>query len=996
MTLASSRTTSNVKPDFREIDRSPQPVSKYFMVPYDRNEQFTGRVEVLRALTNMLREEVPSKYNHRVALFGMGGVGKTQTAIAYVYTNKTEYEMIFWISAASEATLLSGYQDIARCTECTTATDPKAVAKAVLRWLTSQKNWLVIIDNLDHIEIVKEYLPDRAPDKHTLITTRNPNARGIPARGLEIPLPGTDESIEMLCTLSEMDIDIYKEEAQQVAEELGFLPLAIDQAASYVLQVTKSFLKFLAMYQKHAKELRKWVPEGNRQYKYSVATTWSMSFEFVRQQQPQIARLFECLSFLNPDGTLVEFLESGKDAFSDDVQEIVSDPIKLQRALLSLEKFSLIRWSREHSTISIHRLIQAAVQDEMTECIWNWCASTVVNICDIAFPEYITNDTRLLCRRYQCQTVAPLLRIGKLPSKKNAEVCKRIGTFLTDEGKFKEGEQLFEQALFIYCSLNNAEHADVLNTRIALGEIAWRSGSFLKAIEQLQPTLATSTRVHGEEHACTLAGMNNLAVTYRHQGRWIEAGELQEKILRIRKRVLGEDHPDTLQSMNNLAITYRNQGRWIEAAELQEKTLRIRKRVLGEEHPDTLSSMNNLANTYSSQGRWIEAAELDEKTLRIRKRVLGEEHPETLRSMNNLSLTYSHQGRWIEAAELREKTLRMRKRVLGEEHPDTLSSMNNLANTYSSQGRWIEAAELREKTLRMRKRVLGEDHPDTLLSMNNLAIMYSNQGRWIEATELREKTLRIQKEVLREDHPDTLRSMNNLSLTYQNQGRWIEAAELQEKTLRIMTRVLGENHPHTLSAMKNLAITYRSQGQRIEAAELQEKPLRIEEQGKLDDAVEILERTVALITKAELTNDLMAETITELGVTYSYQGRHKEAVELLQKALAKRRDSIGETHLDTLHTMYHLAEDYRCQQKWDEAAELQENVVTTMKRVIGERHPKTLEALESLRLIQERVDSISFPLHAGEKPTEVSPEVTEPGKNSNVRVMEELETGTPV
>jgi tetratricopeptide (TPR) repeat protein len=756
------------------------------MVPYDRNEQFTGRVEVLRALTNMLHEEVPTKYNHRVALFGMGGVGKTQTAISYVYTNKERYEMIFWISAASEATLLSGYQDIAKCTECTTATDPKVVAKAVLRWLQSQKNWLIIIDNLDHIEIVKDYLPDRAPDKHTLITTRNPNAQGIPARGLEIPLPGTDESIEMLCTLSEMDIDIYKEEAQQVAEELGFLPLALDQAASYVREVTNSFSKYLAMYQKHAKELRKWVADGNRQYKYSVANTWSMSLEFVSQQKPQIAHLFECLSFLNPDGTLVEFLESGKDAFSDDVREIVSDPIKLQRALLSLEKFSLIRWSREHSTISIHRLIQAAVQDEMTECIWNSCASTVVKICDIAFPQKVTNETRLLCRRYQSQTVAPLLRIGKLPSKKNAGVCKRIGGFLTDEGKYKEGEQLYEQALFIYCLLNNAEHTDVLSTRIALGGNAWRSGSILKAIEQLQPTVATSTRLLGEEHSCTLQGMNNLAVTYLKQGRWIDAAELQEKTLRIRERVLGEDHPDTLSSMNNLAIAYRNQGRWIEAAELQEKTLRIRERVLGEDHPNTLSSMNNLAIAYWNQGRWIEAAELQEKTLRIRERLLGE------------------------------------------------------------------------------------------------------------------------------DHPNTLSSMNNLAITYRNQGRWIEAAELQRN------------------------------------------PLRIRERGKLDDAVEILERTVALITKAGLTNDLTAETITELGVAYSYQGRHKEAVELLQKALAKRRDSIGETHPDTLKTMYHLAEDYRCQQKWDEAAVLQETVVTTMKRVIGERHPTTLEALESWKDARSR------------------------------------------
>jgi Tfp pilus assembly protein PilF len=237
--------------------------------------------------------------------------------------------------------------------------------------------------------------------------------------------------------------------------------------------------------------------------------------------------------------------------------------------------------------------------------------------------------------------------------------------------------------------------------------------------------------------------------------------------------------------------------------------------------------------------------------------------------------------------------------------------------------------------------------------------------------------------------------MNNLALAYSNQGRWIAAAEWQKKTLRIRKRVLGEDHPQTLSVMKNLAITYRNQGRQIQADELQEKPLRMREQGKLDEAVEILERTLALIAKLELTNDLMAETTTQLGVTYSYQGRHRKAVELLQKALAKRRESIGETHPDTLQTMYHLAEDYRYQQKWDEAAEIQEKVVTSMEAVIGECHPKTLEARESLRLIHDR-DGISFPPDASKEPTEVSPGVTERGKSSDVRVMEELETGTTV
>jgi tetratricopeptide (TPR) repeat protein len=841
-------------------------------------------------LSDMLQDGVPkNQYNHRVALYGMGGVGKTQTAIAYVYANKAKYEKIFWISATSEAALLSGYQEIATSTQCTQESNPKRAAKMVIAWLERQDNWLIVIDNLDHIEIVKDYLPDRSPSKHTLITTRNPNANGIPARGLEVPLPQTDEGIEMICTLSEMDVEIHKEEARQVVEELQFLPLALDQAASYVRQVAKSFSKFLVVYQKYPKDLRKWTSDGNRQYDHSLATTWSISFEFIRKREPPTANLFQYLSFLNPDGILMEFVELGKEALGDDIREIVSDPFKLQRALLNLEKHSLIRWSRETDTISIHRLIQEVTKDEMTEHTWKSYASTVIVMCDIIFPETITNENRVLYRRYQGQTVSPLLKVGSdLKTKTNADVCIRIAKFLTAEGKFKDSEQLGLQALEVHRSLNGVEHVDSLSVQIILGDNAWRSGNFPKAAEILQVTVATSTRV------------------------------------------LGDEHPSTLSANTNLALTYWNQGRWSEAAELQEMILRIRGRILGEEHPETLSTMNNLGNMYSSQGRWSEAAELQEKILGIRGRVLGEEHSYTLNTMNNLALTYRNQGRWSEAAELQEKELRIIRRVLGEEDLNTLISMNNLANTYRNQGRWSEAAELQEKVLRIRRRVLGEKDLNTLISMNNLGMIYSDQRRFVEA------------------------------------------AELLEKSLHGKRSCLGENHPSTLSTMINLGATYR-------------------EQGKLADAIELLDRTMNAHTRLQLSGDGMAGAMTELGVAYSYQGRHEEAAELHQKALTDRRESLGERHPDVLVTTYCLAEVYRHQERWEDAAELQEKAVATMKEVMGEQHPKTLKAVESLRLIREGLGGISLDDISSPSVAEPGddPKVPEPGQDLTVRMIGE-------
>src|SRR5271170_1976445 len=213
------------------------------MVPYEKNEQFVGRQELVKDLRGLLCDVTPMQYNHRAALFGMGGVGKTQTSIAYVYAYRASYQRIYWISAATELSFFAGVQEIAARSGCVPAGEVQnmggaEVSKRVLAWLNQQDNWLFVIDNLEKVEMIVGFLPDRAPNKHTLITTRNPDTSGIPARGLEVPLLNLDEGVEVLYALSGMDSTIERDDALTVLKELGYLPLAIEQAASYVRQVT--------------------------------------------------------------------------------------------------------------------------------------------------------------------------------------------------------------------------------------------------------------------------------------------------------------------------------------------------------------------------------------------------------------------------------------------------------------------------------------------------------------------------------------------------------------------------------------------------------------------------------------------------------------------------------------------------------------------------------------------------------------------------------------
>jgi hypothetical protein len=93
-----------------KIEPTPSLMDDLFMVPYQRNPNFTGRESLLATLRNVLCNEVPKQWNHRVALYGLGGAGKTQLALEYVHSHREGYDRIYWISAVSEGTLISGFR----------------------------------------------------------------------------------------------------------------------------------------------------------------------------------------------------------------------------------------------------------------------------------------------------------------------------------------------------------------------------------------------------------------------------------------------------------------------------------------------------------------------------------------------------------------------------------------------------------------------------------------------------------------------------------------------------------------------------------------------------------------------------------------------------------------------------------------------------------------------------------------------------------------------
>ena len=716
------------------------------------------------------------------------------------------------------------------------------VAERVISWLEQEEGWLLVVDNLNNIKVLSMgqnsnlkllLLPSTGDLQHTLITTRNPHYGDIPAQGMEICKYDRDASIQLLYKSSRITPLNQPElqAAERIVEKLCNLPLAIDQAAAYIREMEISFSKFLILYEEYRRDLTKWGPKGPQQYPYTVST-WRMSLAAISTNDPAAVELLRLISFLNPDGVLVEFLQNGAKATGNvlgqiilhsiksilqnrtkvtqkGLREIILNPIKFEKAISELKRFSLVSHAKHvegQELLVIHRLVQVIVKDEMLDADLKRFRMMVVNICDEAFPQEWNEKTWARCHLYVGQVIGTLSDPETLGLKESASVTHRVGRFLREDGKMLDSEHLLLRLLEIERRIHGAEHPNTLRSMNELALTYQAQGRTAKAAALQEEVLEKRRQMLGAEHFQTLMSMADLARTYQAQGRTGEAVALQEDVLEKSWRIHGAEHLDTVKSMSNLALIYHAQGRMIEAAALEEDALERSRKILGAQDRDMLKSIGNLALTYQAQGRMADAAALGEERLEKSKQIVGAADPDMLEAMGNLALTYQAQGRMTDAVALQEDALEKSRGLLGAEHPITVKSMGNLALTYKAQSRMAEAAALQEDALEKSRRILGVQHPDTLKSMGNLALTYQVQGRVADAAGLMEERLEKSRQILGDAHPDMLESIDSLALIYQAQGKTAEAAALEKEALEKRRQILGAEHPGTPTSMESFTL----------------------------------------------------------------------------------------------------------------------------------------------------------------------------------------------
>ncbi len=468
--------------------------------------------------------------------------------------------------------------------------------------------------------------------------------------------------------------------ALELVRELGGLPLALDQAGAYMEEAPCSLTEYVQLYQKERFALLKRRGGIVEDHPEPVAMTWRLSFEQVEQANPAAADLMRCCAFLDPDAIPEELILAGAEALGPVLSSLCGNPLALNEAMGTLWKYSLVRRNLDSQIITLHRLVQAVLQDTMEREVQRCWSERVVHSVQHIFPVRIEIGTWPACQRLlsQALTCATLIEQWNLRSVEAARLLNQLAYYLRERARYPESETFYNRALMIREQVLGLDHLDTAQSYYNLGRLYFDQGKHDQAAEHYRRSLEVRERVLGPGHPDVARCLNSLALLYWQWGeRDNEAEWLYQRALPIFEAMLGAEHPQTAHCWNNLALLYVTQGKYEDAECIHRRVLAIRERILPAEHLDTAQTLQNLACLYLEQRNeqmYGEAERLCVRSLTIREQLLGLDHPQVARSLNNLALLYEVQRRYTEAESLYQRVLMIREQTLGLNNPKTLAT----------------------------------------------------------------------------------------------------------------------------------------------------------------------------------------------------------------------------------------------------------------------------------------------------------------------------------
>ena len=497
-----------------------------------------------------------------VVLTGIWGAGKTQLAATYARARLADsWRLIAWINARNSETLLAGLAAVAEAAGLSAGGSrpgPADAGRAVRDWLEADGSFrLLVFDDVEDPGLLRPFVP-AAGQARVLITSARDSVAEL---GTSVPV-GVFSAEEALALLGGRTGLADEDGALAVAVQLGYLPLALDQAAGMIAKQHVGYAAYLAKLRALSAEdhLVREDEEEPSPHGVAEAVLLAMEAASLADRLGVSIAVMELVAMLSPAVVHRDLLHSAGQAGTLLGGGRRVGASMVDQALERLNERSLLGFSLDGQAVSVHRLAARVIRAGLAQQERLGPAARTA-----AFA--VEGSVAALAKHPDHAAVMEML--GQV-----AALAENAGTAVDDAG---------EQVPTMLTRLRSL----ALNHLVELGD------AMPHAIAIGEPLTADLDRLLGPDDPDTIRARNDLARAYRETGRVADAVPLVEQVLAARERLFGADDPRTLASRNNLASAYRASGRAADAIGLFEESLAACERLFGADHPKTLASQHS-------------------------------------------------------------------------------------------------------------------------------------------------------------------------------------------------------------------------------------------------------------------------------------------------------------------------------------------------------------------------------------------------------------------
>ncbi len=360
----------------------PQQDNEHFELPLDSNKNYVERPSITSQLEDLLKVSKSNAASRavRVVLYGLGGAGKTELAVRFAERHRRRYKAVFWVYGADASRLKEGFERIGKAIDRNINGPHRDLVLDAQAWFVNNGDWLLIVDNVDEEDALStlrwQYLKG-GMNGHILVTSRNPST-SVYWDGIEVADMNKSEAIDLVMNITGRQSEAEDTNLSRLLGDLGHLPLAIDQASSYMAATGMSIKKYHRWFEIEKARLLKEVPSTNYNYdsQQTIMTTWEISFQRVEQSNFAASELLLMMSIFSHDDIPIAMLQLNDDSLRhwapngewealpkdqkwvrSGLQSTLNDGLRLRDAIRSLRKFSFIRYKPGGDSFWLHPLV---------------------------------------------------------------------------------------------------------------------------------------------------------------------------------------------------------------------------------------------------------------------------------------------------------------------------------------------------------------------------------------------------------------------------------------------------------------------------------------------------------------------------------------------------------------------------------------------------------------------------------------------------------------